>query len=136
MIKTALKEIVVMILLCTAILLAFGIVFYEYIPLSKTVPNKVKYSPPNDVKAELEYEVVAESTTPVTITYSVTASDLSQYKSEQVYQPGNPNPFQPYSIGNSNSVIINGTGNEAGTSTKTNSSSNDTPYYSIKSSTK
>ena len=136
MIKTVLKEICIMSLLCVAIVLLFGIVFYDYIPMSKVVPNKVSYSVPNDVKSELETEVVAESTTPVTITYSVTASDLSQYKSEQVYQPGNPNPFQPYSIGNNNSVIVNGTGDETSTGTKINNNSADTPYYQSNGSTK
>ena len=136
MIKTVIKEICIMSLICVATLLLFGIIFYDYIPMSKVIPNKVSYSVPNDVKSELETEVVAESTTPVTITYSVSASDLSQYKSEQVYQPGNPNPFQPYSISNNNTTIVNGTGNETSTSGKTNNNSTDTPYYKFNSSTK
>ena len=127
--QTVIKEICIMVLLCVAISLVFAIAFYDFIPISKVVPKNVSYLIPNDVKSELETEVVAESTSPVTITYSVTASDLSQYRSEQVYQPGNPNPFQPYYTGNSNSAIVNGTGSENSSAPKTNSNSNDKPYY-------
>ena len=116
MIKTVIKEICVMSLLCIAILLLFGIFFYDYIPISKVVPNKVSYSVPDGVKSELETEVVAESTSPVTITYSVTASDLTKYKEEQSYLQGNPNPFQAFSVGG-NSTIINGTGSAASSTT-------------------
>ena len=50
MVKTVLKEICIMALLCIAIVLTFGIAFYDYIPLSKTIPNKVQYSVPDEVK--------------------------------------------------------------------------------------
>ena len=139
MIKTVLQEICIMALLCVAILLLFGIAFYDYIPISKTIPNKVKYSVPNDVKTELEAAVVNDTTTgPKNIIYSVTASDLSQYRYEEVYQPGNPNPFQPYFVENNTSAIINGTGTATGTSTggQTNGSSRNTTSNTSNSSLK
>ena len=39
MFKTIIKETFIMLLLCVAIVLIFGIVFYEYIPVNKVVPK-------------------------------------------------------------------------------------------------
>ena len=39
MAKTIIKEIIIMLLLCLAIILSLGILLYEYVPMTKTIPN-------------------------------------------------------------------------------------------------
>ena len=49
MTKSILKEIIIVLLLCLAIILVLGILLYDYVPISKTVPNQVAYTTPEDV---------------------------------------------------------------------------------------
>ena len=121
MIKTIIKEICIMLLLCLAVVLVFGIVFYDYIPINKIIPNKVSYTVPEEVQVELESEVLVQEIKPEPITYSVTTKDLKDYEASGVYPKGNPNPFQAYSI-SGNSTIINGSGTS-------NQNGNTTQYY-------
>ena len=109
--KNVIKEICIAILLGIACLLIFAIVFYEYVPVNKFVPEKVEYSIPANVKAELGEDLSIKETQPQQITYSVTNSDLQQYKDATVYQPGNQNPFIAIQTGTQN-LIINETGGE------------------------
>ena len=53
MIKSIIKEAFIMLLLCIAILLILGILFYDYIPTNKVIPEKEAYSTPNNVKEEI-----------------------------------------------------------------------------------
>ncbi len=125
--KSVIKEICITLLLCVAVVLVFGIVFYDYVPISKVVPNKVAYTIPNDVQTELNDNVSVQEIKPKEITYSVTSSDLKQYESATVYQPGNPNPFNAIPTGSANS-IINSTGSN-GNDSGGSSSSNGIQYY-------
>ena len=50
MTKSILKEIIIVLLLCLAIILVLGILLYEYVPMSKTIPNQVAYTTPEEVK--------------------------------------------------------------------------------------
>ena len=45
-----------MVLLCVAVILIFAIVFYDFIP-NDVIPNKVAYTVPDDIAAELKEEV-------------------------------------------------------------------------------
>ena len=38
MVKSVIKEILIMLLLCIAIVLIFGLLFYDYIPTNKMIP--------------------------------------------------------------------------------------------------
>ena len=126
--KTVLKEICIMTLLCIAVGLVFAIVFYDYIP-NNTIPNKVAYVVPDNIKEELNDELTSEEEKPRQITYSVTSSDLRKYESATVYQPGNLNPFQPYSMGNNNNLIIDGEGGTSGGGGSDSSSSGIQYHY-------
>lgn len=106
MIKSIIKETCIMLLLCLAIILIFGIIFYEYIPLNKVVPEKVSYVVSEDVKTELESNVVLQETQQ-NIRYSVSAQELRQYEQSGDYVKGNPNPFQAYNF-SGNTTIIDG----------------------------
>ena len=57
MIKTIIKETFIMILLCVAIILILGILFYDYIPSNKVVPIKEAYETPNNVKEEINEQI-------------------------------------------------------------------------------
>ena len=51
MIKSIFKEICIMILLCIAIVLVLGVIFYDSIPTNKVVPNKLSaYTTPENVR--------------------------------------------------------------------------------------
>lgn len=130
MLKSLIKEICIMILLCLAIALVFGILFYDYIPISKTIPNKVAYTVSEEVQKELDEDVEAHEIKTQTITYIVSSSDLNEYQRNSVYQPGNPDPFQAYSIGNTNATVINGNTIEGNNTVNGNTlSGNNTIYY-------
>lgn len=94
MAKTILKEIIITLLLCIAILLVLSIIFYDYNPLNKIVPNKIAYSTPEDLKNEIEdnevKDVLSEG---VNIVYSIDSSDLNIYKKSNSYVSGKANPF-------------------------------------------
>ena len=97
-----------MLLLCTCVILVFGITFYDYIPLSKVVPQKVSYEVPEEIKEDLEINVETDEITTQTITYSVDAYDLSQYQSSGRLEEGKPNPFSSYIESTDNSTILEG----------------------------
>lgn len=61
MIKNFLKELIIALLLCLAIILALGILLYEYVPMTKTIPNEVAYETPNDIKQEIQIEKVNQN---------------------------------------------------------------------------
>ena len=94
MAKTILKEIIITLLLCIAILLILSIIFYDYNPLNKIVPNKIAYSTPEEIKNEIEQNEVKDILEGgVNIVYSIDGSDLNIYKKSNSYVPGKANPF-------------------------------------------
>ncbi len=107
--KSIFKEIIIVLLLCLAIILVLGVVLYEYVPISKTIPSEVAYTTPEEVQQELiaagdvdESEIV--------MTYEVNSDDLNNYRRVQDYKPGKANPFSSYQS-------QEGEGKESGTST-------------------
>lgn len=102
MIKTILKEGIITILLCVAILLILSVIFYDYNPLTKTVPNKVAYVAPNEIKEELEGEISRLNTT--NIVYTIEGADLNIYKQSNSYVSGKANPFASSITSNSNTT--------------------------------
>ena len=57
MVKSVIKEIFIILLLSIAILLILGILFYDYIPINKVVPEAETYVTPNNVLEELNDEI-------------------------------------------------------------------------------
>lgn len=117
MAKTILKEIIIILLLLTAIILALGIFFYDYIPTNKTVPSVEAYRTSETIQAELSEQIAEEET--VLVTYEITSNDLKTYEKKGDYEKGKANPFSPYvntpNGGNTNSIV-----NENGGSISTN----------------
>lgn len=120
MAKTIIKELIIVLLLCLAVILLLGIVMYEYIPMAKTIPNPVSYTTPEDVKQELmETSEIDESK--VIMTYEVDNADLNNYKKIQDYKPGKANPFSSYETTTNNGTNGNSEGNTTGSSSSNNS---------------
>ena len=94
--KNILKEITIFVLIIAAIMLVLGVILYDYIPTSKVVPTTIAYETPENLKAELEDELI-EDTSEVIITYEIDSADLKVYQNTSSYVPGKQNPFEAYS---------------------------------------
>ena len=95
MIKGFIKELIIALLLCLAIILVLGILLYNYNPSSKTLPDKVAYTTPEKIKEELNnLDGVDESK--VVMTYEIDSTDLNNYRRVRSYVPGKSNPFSSY----------------------------------------
>lgn len=136
MIKSILKEIIIVLLLCAVILFVLGILFYDYNPINKVVPNKIAYSVPENIKNELE-ENVQNTLSVENKVYTIEGSDLNIYKKSKTYNPSKENPFASTPSEDTNTSTGNTTvktntntsGNDQNTNTngvKTNTSSNPT----------
>ncbi len=91
-IKKIFKEICIMLLLCVAIVLVLGVIFYDSIPSNKVVPNKLaSYVTPEDVATEINEQITEADK--VEVSYEITGSDLTLYKQTHSYTPGKPDPF-------------------------------------------
>lgn len=104
--KTFIKELIIVLLLCLAIILILGILLYEYVPMSKTIPTPVSYTTPQSVKQELATAGGVDESQ-VIMTYSVDSTDLNNYKRIQDYKPGKANPFSSYETTGTNTTQAN-----------------------------
>lgn len=93
MIKAFFKETTIVLLLCIGILLVLGILFYDYNPITKVIPNKIAYTTPENIREELEEENVENSISIENKVYTIEDSDLTIYKKSQSYNPSKENPF-------------------------------------------
>ena len=128
MIKSILKEIIIVLLLCAIILFVLGILFYDYNPINKVVPNKIAYSVPENIKNELE-ENVQNTLSVENKVYTIEGSDLNIYKKSKAYNPSKENPFASTSsedANTTNNTLKTNTNSEQGKNTangtKTNTS--------------
>ena len=94
MAKTIIKEVIIVLLLCLAILLILAVLLYSYIPNNKVIPELVAYKTPEDAK-----EVINESeadTSKVIMSYEINSSDISAAQRTNAYNPGKIDPFSTY----------------------------------------
>lgn len=119
MAKSIIKELIIVLLLCLAIILVLGILLYEYVPITKTIPNEVSYTTPENVKQELLSSSEVDDSQ-IIMTYEINSDDLSNYRRVQDYVPGKANPFSSYETTAQNTTE-NGssTGGTSGSSTST-----------------
>ena len=132
MIKSILKETIIVLLLCAIILFVLGILFYDYNPINKVVPNKIAYSVPENIKNELE-ENVQNTLSVENKVYTIEGSDLNIYKKSKAYNPSKENPFASTSsedANTTNNTLKTNTNSEQGKNTangtKTNTSTTNT----------
>jgi len=123
MVKNVLKEIFIMLLLLAAIILVLAVVFYEYNPMNKVVPNAVSYKMPDnlsDVKEELESTLITQEEQ-IIKTYELTEREL-KLSIKVNYEPGKANPFEAYTEETTdNTVTGNNTSSSKGNTTNTGS---------------
>jgi len=94
MAKSVFKEIIIMLLLGIAIVLIFGVLFYEYIPSNKMIPSKIAYTTPENVVLEIAEEVNEAGF--VNITYQLDQSEIDMSKRVGDYKSGKQNPFEAF----------------------------------------
>ena len=125
MAKKIIKELIISLLLCLAIILLLGILLYEYVPMTKTIPNPVSYTTPENVKQELaNSETVDEEK--IIMTYEVDSNDLNNYKRIQDYKPGKANPFSSFETTATNTTQGSSSNSENGNSTGSSGNTNGT----------
>jgi hypothetical protein len=126
MAKNIIKEIIIMLLLCLAIILILGVILYEYVPSNKILPEEVSYVTPQNIKEELKSTDSIEEDK-VILTYEIDESDLTNYQKIKDYKPGKVNPFSTYEEKTEENQSQNGqntTNNNSGSTNSNNSSSN------------
>lgn len=93
----AIKEIIIMLLVCLVTMLALAIALYQYIPSRKEVPEIQKYVASEEVQDLLEDNVEQRSdNTKKDAVLVLTSSDLTNYQKTYDYVPGKANPFAAY----------------------------------------
>lgn len=130
MVKSIIKETIIMLLVCLAILLVLCILLYDFIPSNKILPAEVSYQASEEIQKELDSAVNGE-TTKVVLSYEVTATDLKNYEKSDDYNAGKVNPFSAYVEppegeleGNGdNSNTNNNAGSNSGSTSNTGTSS-------------
>ena len=121
--KSIIKEIIIILLLCLAIIVVLGLLLYDYVPMAKVVPEPVSYTTPEDVLVQAG-EVDDNQ---VIMTYEVNSSDLNNYEKIKNYNPGKANPFSSYQSQtneNENATDGNTTSTTGSTKDTTNANTN------------
>lgn len=125
MAKTIIRETIIILLLCLAIILVLGVVLYNYVPSNKIVPQEVSYTQTEEVKKAIQESADAENSQ-VILTYKIDETDLDNYEKQGDYNSGKANPFSSYqqeSV-NNNQTAGNQTTTNSSTSSNTNTNEN------------
>lgn len=126
--KTILKEIFIMCLLCIVITLVLGILFYEYTPTKKALPNMISYVPNEKIANQIEEIDLATKNSTIIQTYRMGSSDLTMYKAQNLYVSGKKDPFADYKVEenttNTSTTQANSSDNAQSSNNKNNTSSN------------
>ena len=120
MTKVIIRETIIALLVCLAVLVILSVVLYNYIPSNKVVPETVEYSPSKEIQTQLN-AAVEDNSEEILMTYEITASDLDNYEKTNEYNPGKVNPFAAYSETPDEGSGNTGTGNSGNTSGSNNS---------------
>lgn len=124
MAKKIIKEIILILLLCLAIILVLGLLLYEYVPTGKIIPEQVSYTTPSEIKEEINKGENVEDEQ-VILTYSIDSTDLKNYERINTYVPGKTNPFSSYDTGSTQNPS-NGNGNQNSSNSGNNNSNSST----------
>ncbi len=127
MTKKIIREIIISLLVCLAILLILSVILYNFIPSNKVIPEEVEYVPTAEIQTQLNAERVQNSVP--TKVFEITASDLDKYEKTNDYNPGKVNPFAPVtdsSNGDSNEGSGNNSSNQGDSSNNNSNNSNST----------
>lgn len=107
--KSVFKEIIIVLLLIFIILLILGILFYEYVPSGKIIPEKVaEYAMEEEIKQELDSNLNNTESDKIIRTYQLDSTDIANYEKNKEYNKGKVNPFAEYSTGASGNTSTEG----------------------------
>lgn len=96
MAKVIIRETIIALLVCLAVLLILSVALYNYIPANKVVPETVEYTPSKEIQTQLN-AAVEDNSEEILMTYEITATDLDNYERTNEYNPGKVNPFAAFS---------------------------------------
>lgn len=131
MVKTIFKETIIILLLCVAILLVLSILFYDYNPINKVIPNKIAYTTPENIKNELE-ETIENTLGQQNRVYTIEGSDLNIYKKSNTYDASKENPFATTSEDSNITNSENNINQNIDNTQKPNNSTTDKPNSGLK----
>lgn len=121
--KSVIKEILIIVLLCCAVCLLLGVVFYDYIPTNKVIPSQVQaYETSNTIKDEISQGVSNYETE--NYVFEITDSDLSLYRQSDSYDPGKANPFASSALSENTTTNTVAEGTNTGNTTSNGNTSN------------
>lgn len=123
MVKSFIKEFIIILILLLAIVLVLGVFLYDYIPTSKVIPKEEAYEAPNSIKQELQEAIDDSEKSTTQIVYEIDGTDLKNYEKSKDYQKGKVNPFsQIPSEDTTQNNNQSGTNNNSSTNTVKNNS--------------
>lgn len=141
MAKKIIRETIIALLICLAILLVLNIALYNFIPANKVIPEVVEYQPSKEIQSQLNTSDEDNSekiTEKMTTHYKVTAQDLENYERTKEYKPGKANPFAATATepvtNNGNQEPNNNTNTSNTTNTKPNNQNTTKPSNTTSSS--
>ncbi len=121
--KSVIKEILIIVLLCCAVCLILGVVFYDYIPTNKVIPSQVQaYQTSNTIKDEISQGV--SNYEAGNYVFEITDSDLSLYRQSDSYDPGKANPFASSALSENTTTNTMAEGTNTGNTTSNENTSN------------
>ena len=121
--KSVIKEILIIVLLCCAVCLILGVVFYDYIPTNKVIPSQVQaYQTSNTIKDEISQGV--SNYEAGNYVFEITDSDLSLYRQSDSYDPGKANPFDSSALSENTTTNTVAEGTNTGNTTSNENTSN------------
>lgn len=121
--KSVIKEILIIVLLCCAVCLILGVVFYDYIPTNKVIPSQVQaYQTSNTIKDEISQGV--SNYEAGNYVFEITDSDLSLYRQSDSYDPGKANPFASSALSENTTTNTVAEGTNTGNTTSNENTSN------------
>ena len=94
--KTAIKEFFIICLLCVAIVLVLGILFYEYTPTGLCFPEEVKHVRNTEIAGQIEEIETSTNNASIIKSYKMDQADLDMYASQNIYKSGKSDPFADY----------------------------------------
>ncbi len=116
------KEIIILLLVCLVGMLLFSVIFYEYIPNRKIVPEVTQYSASDKIKEQMADDIDKKDDQ-IVKTFEVTSSDLNNFKVTKDYVAGKANPFAAVaSDAESNATTSKSTSNNNSSSSSSSSS--------------
>lgn len=133
MVKSLIKELIIVLLLLLAIILVLGVFLYDYIPTTKVVPKVEQYQRTDNVQKELSsQDETNEDFYGSSMVYEIDGTDLKNYEKAKDYQKGKVNPFSEDATKNTTNTTNNNISSNNTTNKNTNSTGNYLPNTGTK----